>query len=294
MNEDGAATYHVVDGKQRLQTILHFVRGELRLAKDYGDIRLDGKKWEELVGDTELKHRFWNYQVTVEMLDEQQVAMVRDVFDRLNRNARRLTRQELRHAKFDGWLIGAAEDDSEREEWRELGVTTRARSARMTDTQFISELMLVVLENKVLGFDQDVLDDLYAKYDDPDELEDFSPDDFRDRYERSKGTLLAMERQGNVVTRWAKGVGAFYSLWAVIALHASGDIDAAAVAARYGAFMERVDELAQQRDLESFLREDRSEGYRLAFRYLENARGASTDLTQRQARVDALREAILQ
>jgi hypothetical protein len=156
MNEDGAATYHVVDGKQRLQTILHFVRGELRIAKDYGDIRLDGKKWEELVGDTELKHRFWNYQVTVEMLDEQQVAMVRDVFDRLNRNARRLTRQELRHAKFDGWLIGAAEDDSEREEWKELGITTRARSARMTDTQFISELMLVVLENKVLGFDQDV------------------------------------------------------------------------------------------------------------------------------------------
>ena len=58
--------------------------------------------------------------------------------------------------------------------------------------------------------------------------------------------------------------------------------------------MEQVDELARQQDLESFLREDRSEGYRLAFRYLENARGASTDLAQRQARVDALTEAVLQ
>ena len=297
MNEDGAATYHVVDGKQRLQTILNFVRGSLRIAKDYGDIRLDGKQWEDLIGDTELKHRFWNYQVTVEMLDEQQVAMVRDVFDRLNRNARRLTRQELRHAKFDGWLIGMAENDSEREEWRELGVTTRARSARMTDTQFISELMLVVLENKALGFDQDVLDDLYAKYDDPDdELEDFSLDEFRERYERTKATLLAMERQERVVAAWAKGVGAFYTLWTVVALHTDGNADPAALAARYAAFMQQVDELARQVDREAFLlREDvvRTD-YGLALRYLDNARGASTDLAQRQARVNALRKAILE
>jgi hypothetical protein len=202
INEDGASTYHVVDGKQRLQTILQFVKGGLRIAKDYGDVRLDGKKWDDLVGDTEFKRRFWNYQITVEMLDEQQVAMVRDVFDRLNRNARRLTRQELRHAKFDGWLITTAEDDSEREEWKELGVTTRARSARMTDSQFISELMLVVLEKTVLGFDQDVLDNLYAKYDDlDDELEDFSKDDFRDQYAGTKAVLLAMERKRDRVTQ---------------------------------------------------------------------------------------------
>jgi hypothetical protein len=168
---------------------------------------------------------------------------------------------------------------------------------KVTDTQFISELMLVVLENKALGFDQDVLDDLYAKYDDPDEeLEDFSMDEFRERYERTKATLLAMERQERVVTAWAKGVGAFYSLWTVIALHADGEIDAASLAGRYAGFMRQVDELAGQVDLEAFfLREGVTPtGYRLALRYLDNARGASTDLAQRQARVDALREAILQ
>jgi hypothetical protein len=292
INEDGAATYHVVDGKQRLQTILQFVKGGLRIAKDYGDIRLDGKKWEDLVGDTEFRHRFWNYQITVEMLDEQQVAMVRDVFDRLNRNARRLTRQELRHAKFDGWLITTAEADSEREEWKELGVTTRARSARMTDTQFISELMLVILENTVLGFDQDVLDDLYAKYDDPDdELENFSKDDFRDQYARTKAILLETEKHDKTVTTWAKGFGAFYTLWSFVVLHQT-DIELNSLSDRYVQFMREVDELASQKDLQSFLRTDTQGRFRLALRYFENSRGASTDLAQRQARVDALEEAI--
>src|ERR1700690_3849340 len=40
--EDGGSTYHVVDGKQRLETILSFVNNKLRIAKDFGDVRLDG------------------------------------------------------------------------------------------------------------------------------------------------------------------------------------------------------------------------------------------------------------
>jgi hypothetical protein len=145
-----------------------------------------------------------------------------------------------------------------------------------------------------LGFDQDVLDDLYAKYDDPDdELENFSKDDFRTEYERTKGFLLVMERRDKTVTTWAKGFGTFYTLWAVIALHTAAETNLAEVANRYAAFMQQVDELAQQKDIDAFLKDDSVERYRLAYRYFDNARGASTDLTQRQARVDALRQAIL-
>src|SRR5271154_5285634 len=45
ISEAGKATYHVVDGKQRTQTILDFVTNKLRIASNYGDTRLDGKKW---------------------------------------------------------------------------------------------------------------------------------------------------------------------------------------------------------------------------------------------------------
>ena len=41
--------------------------------------------------------------------------IVNEVFERLNRNSRKLTRQELRHAKYDGWLISHVESQAARE-----------------------------------------------------------------------------------------------------------------------------------------------------------------------------------
>src|SRR5437870_1007911 len=39
VDEGGKATYHVVDGKQRTQTILDFVNDRVRMANDFGDVR---------------------------------------------------------------------------------------------------------------------------------------------------------------------------------------------------------------------------------------------------------------
>src|SRR5260221_2233260 len=127
VSESGDAMYHVVDGKQRLQTILSFSQNDLRLSKDFGDARLDGKKWKQLQGDQELKHRFWNYQITVEMIDDVQGTLINEVFDRLNRNARKLARQELRHAKFDGWFATYVEKEAGEDDWVTLGIVTTAR-----------------------------------------------------------------------------------------------------------------------------------------------------------------------
>ena len=43
-DEEGKTTYNVVDGKQRLQTILMFKNNELIIDKDFGDVTLNGKK----------------------------------------------------------------------------------------------------------------------------------------------------------------------------------------------------------------------------------------------------------
>lgn len=73
ISETGKATYHVVDGKQRTQTILEFIHDRIRIS-DFGDVRLDGKKWSQLQGEQELKQSFWNYQITVEMIDVLEMA----------------------------------------------------------------------------------------------------------------------------------------------------------------------------------------------------------------------------
>ena len=128
ISDSGKATYHVVDGKQRTQTILGFVADKIRMSKDFGDVRIDGKKWSQLNSEKDLKTAFWNYQLTVELIDFSEGSVVNEVFDRLNRNSRRLTSQELRHAKFGGWLISLTEVESTQEEWSVLGIATKARA----------------------------------------------------------------------------------------------------------------------------------------------------------------------
>ena len=295
-DDSGRATYHVVDGKQRTQTILDFVEDRLRIAKDFGDLRLDGKKWSQLQGERELKQKFWNYQITMEMMDIPESSVVNEVFDRLNRNARKLTRQELRHAKFDGWLITEVEKEAEREEWRTLGVVTTARLKRMLDVQFLSELVLVVLNKEIAGFDQDALDQMYAKYEEPSEtLEGFDVEEIRQHLATVKGYLARMEGDGKVVSRLTKGqLGHFYTLWAFVALSEANDLPPSGdIEARYTGFMEKVARLAAEPDLDAFLRQEDAGEYKLALTYLNNSRGANTDLAPRKERLMALRAALL-
>jgi len=292
ISESGKATYHVVDGKQRTQTILDFIQDRLRIG-DFGDVRLDGRKWSQLQGEQELKQSFWNYQITVEQIDVLEGSVVNEVFDRLNRNARKLTRQELRHAQFEGWFISEAEAESTREEWRTLGVVTAARAKRMTDVQFLSELMFVVLENRILGFDQDSIDELYAKYDDPPETApELNQEEFQQRFGATRSYIVQMNEEEKIVEEYAKGFGNFYTLWAVVVL--TDELPPpGALAERYREFMQKVNRLAAEEDLDEFLRQDQAGEYTSSFNYLTNSRGASTDLGPRTERFNALETALL-
>lgn len=285
---NGAARYHVVDGKQRLQTILLFVNNKIRIADEFGDDRLNNKRWKDIDKETDLKHLFWNYQVTVEIIDILDGELVNAVFDRLNRNSRKLTPQELRHAKYDGWFVTRAELETESDVWRILGVTSRARSKRMMDVQFMSELMAVVIAREARGFDQTFLEEMYAEYDEIAELADFSEEDFTTRFNRTKDALAAIEEHNKSVSRWAKGFGPLYTLWSVLAL-ADALPDLVGVANRFEAFMSKVDELS---GLEPGAATPQEPDYALAAAYRENSRGASTEQPQRLARHAALKAAL--
>jgi hypothetical protein len=290
INDLGKSTYHVVDGKQRLETILNFVDDKIKLANDYGDAQLDGKKWSELA-DSSLKQRFWNYQITVDQLDfdTSDTTVVNQVFDRLNRNSNKLTPQELRHAKYDGWFITEAESETLLDDWITLGVVTKARTKRMVDCQFISELMLVVLEKKLFGFDQRLLDQLYAKYDDPDEsVPEFDESKFHEDFNKIKNTLIQIEECGGSITKHAKGVGNFYTLWGAIAL--SNNLPPPTeLSLKYADFMTKVEALASP-DYPASHNDDPQ--YMGPAAYFNYSRGASTDLGPRISRYDALRRAL--
>ena len=291
VKESGSISYQVVDGKQRLETILMFYSGNFAVAGNYGDVQLDGKKWKTLSLDH--RQQFSDYVLPVEFIRVIDGGQVNQVFDRLNRNSRRLERQELRHARYDGWFISLVEEEAQQTLWRQLGVVTTARTKRMRDVQFISELLMVIAENKLRGFDQDVIDSFYASHEGPEDDEfNLDEEEFRTQIAKTKSLLSRMQEVNAYITTFAKTYGAFYALWSVIALNADQLPEADKIAAKYSIFMRKVAQLGEQNDLELFLQSKTARTYSLAHRYFTNATGASTEEAQRTARYEALLTAL--
>ncbi|MGC3947982.1 MAG: DUF262 domain-containing protein [Chryseolinea sp.] len=285
IDDRGFSIYHVVDGKQRLETILMFSRNEIAIGTDFGDTRLAGKKFDQL--EIEEKRKFWDYIFVIDFI-EIDGTNVNEIFDRVNRNAINLERQELRHAKFNGWFSKQAEVEASEAFWETIKISTKARAKRMKDVQFISELLLVILDDEFVGFDQDYLDDKYAEYDDPEEtVLDFDETGYMEKKEAVKAFLAEVENHNHSVTRFAKTFNNFYTLWSTIALNKTLPT-ADVFAEKYLNFMESVEKFAKAEDPEMLLAKNSSEQNKAHYNYYKNSRGASTDLYQRHERFNAL------
>ena len=283
IDDHGHATYHVVDGKQRLQTIIEFAAGKLRVPDDFSNITLQKRRWKELQRET--REQFWNYILIVEMLPSVTDAAIRDTFERINRNSRKLQRQEIRHARYDGWFIHFVEAEAEKDEWKSFGVVTAARAKRMADVQFISELFAVNLKSQIIGFDQDWLDELYAEYEDPEAGSAISLDDFRQRIQETKFTIGQCLQVKPQILDYLKIQTHFYSLWGYLTLQGGADFPPADLAPAYLNFMEQVSfEIRAAQDPEPRSQGNHEAEDIIARTYAANSRGASTDLGPRRAR----------
>ncbi|PPG03367.1 hypothetical protein C5E06_13335 [Pseudoclavibacter sp. RFBI5] len=283
---NGSTTYHVVDGKQRLETILLFVQNKLAIPETISDNRLANKRWKDLKDDADLKRRLWDYEFTVEMLDTIEPAVVNDVFGRLNKNSRKLTPQEIRHSRFDGWFVTFAEEQASRPIWSALKVSTTARARRMQDVQFISELMAVVLRQSLQGFDQDALDALYAEFEDPAD-DTFVLSDFVSAFEAGLDYIQEAEQERQVVSTHARTFANIYTLWSWVILE-SGDTEPSSFAEAYVKFMTAATAFSETAEIAADLESLREP----IERYVANSRGASTDLRQREERSISLSVAI--
>jgi hypothetical protein len=289
VSDDGATVYHVVDGKQRITTILEFVKDKVSIPKEFGDNRLAGKKFSQL--DPDIKKLFWNYLIPVEMLPDVDDILVNNIFERINRNSRKLADQERRHAKFDGWLITRAEAEADKQEWKDFGVVTTARAKRMADVQFISELIMIVLKGEISGFDQDALDQLYADYDVPaDTAPNFDEESFDQTFEGAKKFLVQMNDANGCVAKFGRTLAHFYTLWSYIVLTKPADAQPEMMATRYAKFMEKVTQVLN-REISSLAAGGDPE-YRILADYVLNMRGATTDATPRLDRHRALSAAL--
>ncbi|MBI2830236.1 MAG: DUF262 domain-containing protein [Chloroflexi bacterium] len=148
-DEKGNMTYQVVDGKQRLTAIFKFLKDELLLQDKYSkDIGLGGKRFSNLSVD--MKTRFFGYDMSVQELHDASSEEIKDMFKRLNRTGAKLNQQELRHAAYEGDFIQLAEEITNDSYWGKVKMFGTPEIRRMTDVEYISELLMMVHEKKIM------------------------------------------------------------------------------------------------------------------------------------------------
>lgn len=290
----GNTTYHVVDGKQRILTILMYVQNRFSLSQDFGDRNFDGKRWGDFDDHPAIKRLLWNYRITIEELDDASFPDINDVFSRLNKNANKLTAQELRHARFDGWLISFLEDETQKAIWKSFKIRTAAKEKRMMDVQNISELAAIILRGDISGFSQDDLDQLYADHDDPDaEESEVDTEAFVQSFSRVRTTLEELEERFQLVSQSAQPFFNIYTLWAALYRTPLGEDELDDFAQRYWEFMTAV----RKFELDDATAEPPTfrnlTGFDLAVaKYKAASVGATTDEPKRRERLGALESAL--
>ncbi|MYB76099.1 MAG: DUF262 domain-containing protein [Chloroflexi bacterium] len=157
----------VVDGQQRLRTILDFVENRIRLGASANTYA--GMKYEDL-SECEQK-RLLAYQIGVVQLFGATDDKVLDIFNRLNAYGLSLNSQELRHGRFQGGKYKgvfrrAVIEASNRWSvlWDRHKIVSVSARVRMADDELMAQMLGVLLEGVQDG-GQPTINRLYNKYD---------------------------------------------------------------------------------------------------------------------------------
>lgn len=169
-DDSGKTKYDVIDGKQRLSSIIRFLKNEIPSSDEFEnspfyDAQIAGVYFKDLdqKGLVEYKKKLWRYVIPIEYIDTSNAKVIDNIFDRLNRNGEALNGQELRKSMYHGSkLLLLVEKITEGPFWKDRLAHTDV--ARMEHYEFVSELLFQQIEEKPLHANQAELDNLYAKY----------------------------------------------------------------------------------------------------------------------------------
>ncbi|MFR0952543.1 MAG: DUF262 domain-containing protein [Lachnospiraceae bacterium] len=228
-SDTGITNYDVIDGKQRLSTIIGFINNEIPLPKEfgndiYGNNIINGLSFNEIKKiakeDDEIKtlvSDFWAYSISVEYIENPDYKIVDSIFDRLNREGSRLNAQELRKAQYYDTLLYNDIISYRNDEYM-TKLTYKLNKNRMEDVGFITELYIMTVENTIFDGNENEIDKVFA--------------DIVDKYDEecSISVRMKFEKNINLLKEWnidysaynIEGVSHLYALW-YLALYISNN-----------------------------------------------------------------------
>jgi hypothetical protein len=219
IDDTGKTMYDVIDGKQRLGSIIAFISNKISTPEDFnadnfGEDNLSSIYFKDLERNeiSNWKKVFWRYEITIEYIDTDQLEIVNNIFDRLNRNGEPLTRQELRNAKFhDTNLYKLIKELITIKEFKP--VFDKIQTNRFEHHEIISELLFAQYEKQVLaGDNQDSIDSEYLKCI---ESADFNANLASIKKEFCEITDIFGSFKVDFAKHKVEGLSHFYALWYV-------------------------------------------------------------------------------
>ncbi len=131
----------VVDGQQRLSTIMEYVTGSLDCTMIIPFSSLEDQA----------KRDFLNYDVVVRDLKDTAPNLIKEIFRRINQTKYNLNSVEIQNAIYDGEFISTAKDIISLFDRDSLPVFTDNDISRMEDLNFILQIMATYEEGGYFG-----------------------------------------------------------------------------------------------------------------------------------------------
>jgi len=152
----------LIDGQQRMTAIMDFMQDKFKLGSNSN--RYKGMCFSDLNDDD--RNHFLSYQVEASVILSATRPELLEMFRRINAYTAPLSVAEKRHAVYQGdfkWFIVDLAD-AHSPLLGELGIVGPKLLSRMGDSEFISDL-IVVLEKGVTTKTSKQIEDLYKQYD---------------------------------------------------------------------------------------------------------------------------------
>lgn len=271
----------VVDGQQRLRTILSFIKDGFEVSKRQNP-EFGGLLFSQLHEDTQVQ--VLSYEVSVDLLTQMPDAEVLDIFSRLNSYAIVLNEQELINAnhfsvfKMLADTIGRKYNDY----WVEQGILTARNILRMLEVSLVADILIAMREGIKSKKQIKKYYDIYEEKFDDDVAE------LEDKFDKVIAKIGELYPEGLASTEFSRP-HIYYSLFTAVAHCLFGLKDttdnrsplvneAAVEKARNG--LDRVGELFEAEDITALSAKEQE--------FIQDSRRATTDEKVRKRRTEYL------
>lgn len=169
------AKREVVDGQQRIRTLLSFIDPECLAdySEEVDSFEISRAHSKEYAGlsfgklPADVRQRILDYQFSVHVIpagiDDREVLQI---FARMNATGVKLNDQEIRNAEWFGEFKTTVYELASEQltRWRDWAIFTEYNIARMEEVELTSEFALLMIRG-LSGKTQSALDEIYGKYD---------------------------------------------------------------------------------------------------------------------------------